>query len=365
MQQILWKQTFSNYHNIKYNLDSKQYLRFHHNITGNQIQFELTNQYDEVPLEIESLRVSHLPDFKDSVTVTLENSESFTIPELSNICTDYINFNLQAGVPIYIELLAHNKKNIINSLGSTLDTYLVKPASLSNNNESNFYFGISGINAKTTEKITIGFFGDSLTNQGYFSNKVSQQLYTSLPNNITTFNAGISGNRLLLPGTSVSEWNKSFGNAGIERFHCDVLENNPDIVISLIGINDLFHPGAGAPLEDLPTIDKMISGIEKLRNDCLKRGVTYIPVTITPFKGATNRGIYSWNNKKEQIRLQFNHYLKSLPYCIDLAEEVADVNDPALLNQAFDSGDHLHFSQKGSYHIGTFIYEQLQHLLKI
>lgn len=363
MKQILWQQVFSNYHNLNFSLAKPQRLRFVHNVTGDQLRFELTNQYDTQPLEVDSLRISSDPDFTNAVFVTRGGEMTFSIPPFSKAWTDPITFSTEAGMPLYLEISAHNESGVINTLASSLDHRLVEVLDYKNEVQRDFYFGVTTVTAETTAKMTIGFFGDSLTNQGFFSDQAATLLYEAYPNEVTTFNAGISGNRLLLAGNSASEWNESFGSAGIERFAADVLEKAPQLVVSMIGINDLFHPGAGCPENELPTANDLITAIKEIAEKCAAAGIIFVPMTITPFKGAVNREISSWKPEKETVRLAVNRFIRTYPNCIDLAAQVAEPADAASLQAVYDCGDHLHFSPQGAALIGTEIFHRLKPLI--
>lgn len=364
MKQILWQQVFSNYHNLNYTLDKPQRLRFLHNVTGNRLRFEVTNQYDDQPLTIESLRISRTADFGQAISVALKGQTTFTIPAFSKEWTDWMVFPVQAGESLYLEIKAQNQKGTINTLASSLDHRLVETLDYKDDIQQNFYFGVTEIEAETSPKVTIGFFGDSLTNQGYFSNQATAMLYEVYPNEVTAFNAGISGNRMLLAGNSESEWNESFGIAGIDRFEEDVLEKNPQIVVSMIGINDLFHPGAGCPENELPAAEVLMASIKAIADVCAEKEITFVPMTITPFKGAVNREISSWNSEKETIRLAVNEFIRTYPHCIDLAAQIEETADPAVLQEFYDCGDHLHFSPSGAAVIGTEVFHHLKPFIR-
>ncbi|MFD1899452.1 GDSL-type esterase/lipase family protein [Enterococcus termitis] len=210
--------------------------------------------------------------------------------------------------------------------------------------------------------MTIAFFGDSLTNQGYFSDHVLHSLYqTDLP--ITGFNAGISGNRLLLAGTANSQWKESFGLAGVQRFRDNVITHQPDIVIGLIGTNDLLHPGTGSSIAELPSAEQMITGYQRLYNEADANNTSYIALTIPPFGNSSNHDVPAWNNEKEILRQTINTWLLAQPNTIDSASFLTDADHPHLLKEAVDCGDHIHFSENGGKLLGTYIFEALLPLL--
>ncbi|WP_261806546.1 GDSL-type esterase/lipase family protein [Lapidilactobacillus luobeiensis] len=359
-QTIVWKHLFSNFHNLAFRPVPQQITCYQHNVSGEEIRVELNNRYDDVPLEIKSLQIAATPDLRDAVTLTFAGQKQGLVPAERTLWSDTVHFPLKAGRPFYLALIATNTKGQINSLASTLDHYLVNVISATSLLERNYFYGVDNIQVTTKQAIqTLTFFGDSLINQGLFTSALAQRLYQKAPGQITTFNAGISGNRLLRAGDSRSPWNDSFGLAGKERFMCDVLCSRPDVVLFMEGVNDLFHPGAGAPEHELPTAAALIGGISQLYHVCQRRGICFIPLTITPFKGAQNFDVLSWTPAKEKIRQAVNRYIMTLPNAFDLAEQVAMTTDPTILAPAYDCGDHLHFSPSGATKIGQFLAERL------
>jgi Lysophospholipase L1 and related esterases len=200
----------------------------------------------------------------------------------------------------------------------------------------------------------IAFFGDSLTNQGNFSAPLALDLENKF--NIMTANYGISGNRLLRPGHSTSQWSTSFGEAGLTRFDHMLINYRPNVVIFMEGVNDLLHPGTGSPTNELPTSKAIIQAVHLLKEKCKKLNITFVPMTITPAWGNINGGVEGWNDNKEAIRLAVNQELMKMPHIIDLASLVGEGNR---LKPEFDCGDHVHFSPDGGQKVAEYIKEQL------
>lgn len=357
---IAWHQGFSNYGNLHFSIKKAQKMKYTHNLKASQLQLELSNEYDEEPLWIDEILVSDNQDFSEAVRMTYQGRKRFSIEPFSRLVTDVIAFELAPQEPIYLKMIGKNPKGTLNSLGASLDHRLLEILDEPDEISQNFYFGVTTIWGYCDKNVpTLAFFGDSLTNQGYFTNQISKGLFARYPGQVTTFNAGISGNRLLLAGTSDSEWNASFGPAGVTRFYEDVLKYQPDWVLSMSGINDLFHPGAGSPLSDLPTANQLLAGMEDVFECCQKANCSLIPMTITPFKGAENRNLYAWNREKEEIRQAVNQQIMQKKSAIDIASFVTSPTDPAVLTESVDSGDHLHFSKQGGEIIGEYLLGQL------
>lgn len=350
-----WLQEFSNYNNI-YNINESghQEISIFKPLATKKIRLLVNNLYDDVPLKITKLTLLK-ENGKISIPVHINGKNQFEIPPHMTEWTDWIDIDIQANDYLTIDIYSPNKT--IHSLGSNLSESFTKIKNFTGKNDG-FFYGISAVQAQVDKKpIKIAFFGDSLTNQGFFSAPLSKEL--TYINRIVTANYGISGNRLLRPGSGTSQWVQSFGPAGVDRFDEMLEDFQPDIVIFMEGVNDLLHPGAGSPIDELPTSKELINGVQKLNQKCSEKNIVFVPMTVTPFRGNINNGIYAWNPKKEVIRQEFNKYImQSFPYAVDLAPFVSDASQTRLAYE-FDSGDHIHTSKCGGKKIARFIERNL------
>ncbi|WP_047998568.1 GDSL-type esterase/lipase family protein [Lactiplantibacillus herbarum] len=361
MEKIAWHQVFSNYQNLNFRPNQHvEHLHIRQNLAGTAIRLELSNRFDAVPLIIDNLRISLNPDFNDATSVTLNHQSSFTIPAHQQLWTDKVPFQIQRDNALYVELSAHNETNTLATAAGVFSNNIAQ-SNLKLN--GNFIYGVSSIAFETAQQpFTVAFFGDSLTNQAYFTDQVLTNLYQTTPN-LSGFNAGIAGNRLLRSGTGTSQWTPSFGPAGVQRFRNDVISYQPNLIISLIGINDLVHPGTNSPLSELPTASQMIAGYQQLANEAAVHNIPLVMLTITPFANTLNADLPAWSPEKEQIRQQVNQWLLANIPTIDLASFVADPAAKQTLAANLDSGDHLHFSELGGIQIGNWLTNQLQSYL--
>ena len=114
-------------------------------------------------------------------------------------------------------------------------------------------------------------------------------------------------------------------------------------MILLEGINDIGNnsgPG-GAPL----TTQDLIDGYRDLILQAHAAGVRIIGGTMLPDKG---NGYYS--DSAEAIRQAANRWIRTsgaFDGVVDFDKAVADPADPAALNPAYDSGDHIHPNEDG------------------
>lgn len=166
------------------------------------------------------------------------------------------------------------------------------------------------------------------------------------PQRIAVLNGGISGGRLLQDKMGVNV------AARLER---DVFaQPNVKAAILLIGINDISWPGTDfAPDQMRPTADEMIAGYQQVIALAQANNVQLIGATLPPFEGAltgTPLGNYH-NAEKDALRQEINRWIResgAFDAVVDFDAVLRDPANPARINPAFDSGDHLHPGDAGN-----------------
>ncbi|SEQ31476.1 Lysophospholipase L1 [Streptomyces sp. yr375] len=146
-------------------------------------------------------------------------------------------------------------------------------------------------------------------------------------------NAGISGNRLLVD-------DPLRGPAGLDRFERDVLDRpNVRAVVIDLGINDILR--GRRPADPQAVVD----GLRDLTDRAHAHGVKVIGATLTPFRG--HRG---YTDAREAVRQRVNAAIRAdgvYDAVVDFDKALRDPYDPRGLRAEYDSGDHLHPSDRG------------------
>ena len=108
----------------------------------------------------------------------------------------------------------------------------------------------------------------------------------------------------------------------------------------------------------MPTLEEMIKGTEDIYvSHARKLGLKVYSGTLLP--------IYGWrtyNEEREDFRNKFNKWLRTSPIfdtCIDFDKAVCDHQNPAAFAPGFDSGDHLHPSEKAYEAMANAVPEEL------
>jgi lysophospholipase L1-like esterase len=149
-------------------------------------------------------------------------------------------------------------------------------------------------------------------------------------------NEGISGNQVLADGRGRPADNPS----GLKRFERDVLGRpNVKVVVIDLGINDILRNRA------LADPDAVLTGLRTLVDRAHARGIKVVGTTLMPFYG--HRG---YTDPREDVRREINEAIRSgtvFDEVADVDKALRDPYDPRRLRSDYDSGDHLHPSDKG------------------
>ncbi|MFH0518831.1 SGNH/GDSL hydrolase family protein [Streptomyces sp. M41] len=196
---------------------------------------------------------------------------------------------------------------------------------------------------------TVVVFGDSLTD-GITSTQNANRRWTDVLSRrlraavaegrdvprYSVVNQGISGNQVLASGAGRPADNQ----AGIGRFHRDVLSRtNVKVVVIDLGVNDILrNPRLADPV-------RILNGLRTLVRQAHARGLKVIGATLMPFQG--HRG---YTDARESVRRQINAEIRGgrvFDAVVDFDAAVRDPYNPRKFRPDYDSGDHLHPSDKG------------------
>ncbi|CAL9551377.1 SGNH/GDSL hydrolase family protein [Streptomyces sp. Tu 3180] len=149
-------------------------------------------------------------------------------------------------------------------------------------------------------------------------------------------NEGISGNQILADGLGRPPENPG----ALNRFGRDVLGRpNVRTVVVVLGINDILRqPGTADP-------DRIVAGMNALVEQAHARGLRAVGATLMPFGG--HRG---YTDAREAVRQRINAEIRAgrvFDAVVDFDKALRDPYDPRRLRSDYDSGDHLHPSDKG------------------
>jgi lysophospholipase L1-like esterase len=207
------------------------------------------------------------------------------------------------------------------------------------------YYALAAVETSSTEatKVVVAF-GDSLTDgvgsgvnaSKRYPDQLDDRLKAGGFARVGVVNAGIGGNRWL---------NDFAGPSGNSRFQRDVLEvSGVTHTIIQMGINDIGFSVDAAPTQEVSAqqiIDSIGAAVAKAK----ARGIKVLLGTLAPYKGSA-----SFDASGEAKRQAVNAAIRGaagIDGVVDFDLVLQNPADPASMNPAFDSGDHLHPNSAG------------------
>lgn len=128
-------------------------------------------------------------------------------------------------------------------------------------------------------------FGDSISQQGYWTNRFAQRIYEKYPGRYSVINKSIMGNRTLRDFSKRFICKGLFGTGGLNRLERDVL-NYPDTeyVVFALGTNDfLQYNTIAAPKKEKPTAKQMLEAVADISRRLGEKGIKTIVFNVMNF----------------------------------------------------------------------------------
>lgn len=331
----------------------------HASTDGTALRIHLSNLRGTIPLTFGSVGIAAQADRATAVagtrrTVTFSHHGSVTVPAGAEVVSDPVPMSVKADQNVLVSVYLPDATSSATWHSDAFDTsYLSIPGDhTADTADGNYiaattsWYYLSGLDVISPDaRGTVVAFGDSITD-GYntpagayhrWPDDLARRLSGTRPMGVV--DAGIGGNRVLTDVPNI--WQ---GISATKRFAHDAL-GRPGVrdVILLEGINDIGNnagPG-GAPL----TAQDLIDGYRNLIQQAHAAGVRIIGGTLLPDKG---NGYYS--DAAEAVRQAVNAWIRTggaFDGVVDFEKAVAAPADPAALDPAFDSGDHLHPNEAG------------------
>ena len=316
--------------------------------SGSMLRFRFSNLTGTEPVTLTKVFVDRTPiTFGGEKSVVLmpgKETESDAIAHPVN-CGDVVN------VSIYLaDYTQMNSGTLITgplSKGSFAygDYAEADELPLDLSRRTNWFYFLNTIDVLTSpENHAIVCYGDSITAQSW-PDYMAQMAFGS---KAAIIRRAVSGTRILRQYDCITY--QAYGLKGATRFPIEMNVSGATDVIIQHGINDIIHPvgtdvNPFRPWSDLPTVEEMERGVEDIYVKPAKAmGLRVWSGTLLP--------IYGWrtyNEERETMRQQFNSWLRTSPIfdgCIDFDAAVRSNVNPKAFADGFDSGDHLHPSER-------------------
>ncbi len=339
---------------------------------GNKIRLRFSNLTGTESVTLTRVFVAIKDKEKyEPVNVLFGGKESVTIAPGKEAESDDIDINITAGdtVDVSIYLGDYTQMNAGTLITGPLskgqysygDFSTTKTLPLDLTRNTNWFYFLNTIDILTEEKNhTLVCYGDSITAQSW-PDYLAIRAWNEGFRNVSIIRRAVSGTRILRQYDCITY--AAYGLKGATRFPIEMNVSGATDVIIQHGINDIIHPigtdvNPFRPWSDMPTLDDMIKGTEDIYvSHARKLGLKVYSGTLLP--------IYGWRTytkERDDFRIKFNEWLRTSPIfdaCIDFDDAVRDPNHPTAFAPGFDSGDHLHPSEKAYEAMANAVPEEL------
>jgi len=342
--------------------------------SGSKLRFHFSNLTGTEPVKITKAFVAKsagadVADYEPRA-ITFDNCDA-VIPAGQEILSDEIAFDVTAGETIEVSMYFadYTQMNAGTLITGPLSTGKYSygdfagvkemPAELTRN--TNWFYFLNTVDVLTEEKNhALVCFGDSITAQSW-PDYLAIRAWNGGFHNVSIIRRAVSGTRILREYSCITY--AAYGLKGATRFPIEMNVAGASAVIIQHGINDIIHPvgvekNIFRPWSDMPTAEDLQNGVEKIYVEhARKLGLRVFSGTLLPIFGWR-----TYDEGRDVIRNAFNEWLRTSKIfdgCVDFDKAVRDDNEPQKFGAGFDSGDHLHPSEKAYEAMANAVPEEL------
>ncbi|UKK52177.1 GDSL-type esterase/lipase family protein [Prevotella sp. E13-17] len=314
---------------------------------GSQLRFRFSNLTGTEPVTLTKVFVNHTP-------ITFDGEQSVSLMPGTETQSDAITLAVKSGdmITVSLYLADYTQMNSGTLITGPLSHGYYAYGDYAEQDElpldlsrrTNWFYFLNTIDVLTSDRCrAVVCYGDSITAQSW-PDYLAQKL---LGTEVAVIRRAVSGTRILRQYDCITY--QAYGLKGATRFPIEMRVSGATDVIIQHGINDIIHPvgtdvNPFRPWSDLPTVEELMCGVEDIYVKPAKAmGLRVWSGTLLPIEGWR-----TYNDQREQMRQQFNEWLRtsSIFYgCVDFDAAVRDAANPKAFAAGFDSGDHLHPSE--------------------
>lgn len=337
--------------------------------SGNKLRFHFSNLTGT-----ESVKIAQAFVFKtdgEIKQIEFNNKPSVKIKPQTEITSDEMEINICAGETIEVSMYFddYTQMNAGTSVSGPLSSGKYTYGNFADKTElpinltrsTNWFYFLNTVDIFTEEKNhALICYGDSITAQSW-PDYLALRAWENGFHNVSIIRRAVSGTRILRQYDCITY--QAYGLKGETRFPIEMNTAGAKSVIVQHGINDIIHPvgvevNPFRPWSDMPTTEDLKIGFKNIYIDYAKKiGLKIYGGTLLP--------IYGWrtyDDGRNLIRDEFNQWLRTyseLDGCVDFEKAVRSETNPNAFAPGFDSGDHLHPSEKASMAMADCVPDEL------
>lgn len=344
-------------------------------ISGKAVRLELSNEHAKNDVKIGAVTVANC-DQNGSFTggykaVTVNGKTAFTIKKGEILKTDPVELAVEVDgyfcISAYVEEGALRSGNLIDNIqlitvkgdvtsqksvtderrprdtvreiaSKVLGMYFHKPIPL--------FQSVELLNETGASAITV--FGDSISQQGYWTNAFTKRIREEYKGRYSVINKSIMGNRIRLDFGKRFICKGLFGISGLNRFERDVLNyDDTEYVIFALGTNDFLQYGTiSAPKSEKPTPQQCFDAVASMSERLQRKGKKLIVFNVLHFGGCIDANaekvglLREYNKLLEENKEKFHAVYDQASLCINPEKPDCSKNEYLL-------SDKLHPNQQG------------------
>ncbi|MET7985433.1 MULTISPECIES: SGNH/GDSL hydrolase family protein [unclassified Streptomyces] len=330
---------------------------------GTSARITLSNLYGQTPLVVTHATIAVAATANDAAAaagtmrrLTFDGATTAVVAAGGQVMSDAVRVRIPHGVDVLVTTYSptpsgpvtyHPRAQQISYVAEGDRTEDVSAGPYTQ--QSPYWRYLTALDVLSDESVgTVVALGDSLTDgitstvgaDRRWTDVLAERLRASAGSGDTprysVVNQGISGNQILAAGSGRPADNPS----GLSRFGRDVLDRtNVKAVVIDLGVNDILrNPNQVDP-------STVTDGLRTLVRQAHARGLRVVGATLMPFQG--HRGS---TDAREAVRQAVNAEIRAgkvYDAYVDFDAALRDPYNPRRLRPDYDSGDHLHPSDKG------------------
>ena len=344
-------------------------------LSGSKVRFELSNECAKNDVEIGALSVAKCDEngnfIGECATATVNSQKAFVMKKGEVVLSDEVDLDIKTGdyfcINAYVEKGALRSGNLLDNANlltvkgdvshspkienqrrirdkvrevasTVLKMYFHKPIPL--------FQSAQVLNDNDAKSIVV--YGDSISQQGYWTNAFAERIYEAYPEKYSVINKSIMGTRLLRDFSKRFFCKGLFGKSGLNRLQRDIL-NYADVeyVIIALGTNDFLQFGTvQAPKSEKPTAQDFVDGMIKVSETLKKQNIKLIVFNILNFGESVDS-----TSEKEALVSETNKLLYEnrahFHAFYDQADLVVNPEKPTCSKKEYLGKDYVHPNKLG------------------